>query len=67
MKYQILEREIAVGWTEPDGRLCPHWYIGRWGLAADLGTQPVLVVDYDIFLKKAKVITIGSYKHRHGG
>jgi len=67
MEYRILEREIAVGWAQPEGRLCPHWYIGRWGWGADLGVAPVVVVDYDVFRNTAKVITLGSYQHRHGG
>jgi len=67
VEYRIFEREIAVGWPQPKGRLCTHRYLGKWGVGADLGTRPVVVVDYDVFQNKVEIITINQYKHRHGG
>jgi hypothetical protein len=66
MEYRIFERSVIVGWTQPGGLFCVHWYIGKWRLGADLGSRPVMIVDYDVFQDKVEIITIDSYKHKHG-
>jgi hypothetical protein len=67
MEYRIFERDIVVGWTQPGGAFCTHWYIGKWGFGADLGRRPVVIVDYDGFQNKVDIVTIDAYKHKHGG
>jgi hypothetical protein len=69
MEYRISEREIAVGWPVEGqfGGFCTHWYIGKWGFGAELGKQPVVLVDYDPCRNEVEVVVASSYRHRHGG
>jgi hypothetical protein len=67
----VYDREISVGWPYDNGGFCTHWYIGKWGFGAELGPRgqgkPVVIVDYDVFRNEVEIITVNSYKHKHGG
>jgi hypothetical protein len=69
MEYRITELWVMVGWRR-GAEFCAHWYIGRHGIGAEVGTivpnESVLLVDYYAPTNTVDVLVSGLHRCKHG-